>query len=457
MKKTLPLILFMTYGVAVNAAPLYKNEISQHRAICNAILQKQAGTGPAYKTTGIQKRLIANSYTGNGILTDSNHYYYSNGRGSSHSNAESYYDNFYATGVNSTTKNILDDSSINWHLTSGGNLIKTVRETYAYNTDNKVINHDHLTTYYHLGHAITYTSQGNINTVIASDTEGGTAFIPKSTFYAAYNSQGKRISDSTVDLSSGLCTYKRIYTLDANGNMLKFEAYQYISSVWTKSYRNINTYDLSNRLITSTAEYDFTGMGLENYSKDSFAYNGSSPNAVYHITFGWDNLTMDWEKGDCTLYQYNSQGLLDTYYLMNFSSQWDTVERDVHTYDSNNLLLRTNGYVYLGNGVFDTNPYDQSNMYYEDYFPTGINTVVTGDNISIYPNPSKGIINIHTDDNKTGNVSIFNLSGQLILNSSGKQLNKQLIDMQQYPSGNYIIHIADDSGKQLYQQQLSKL
>lgn len=457
MKNVLPLILFAAGCITANAAPLQKNTSSQHVAMYSAILQKQAATSPAYKTTATQKRIIANSYVASGVLTDSNHYYYSNGRGFIHTDVNSFYDNFYITAIN-PVQSIFSDSSVNWHNGTMG-LYRTGTKAYTYDANLHITNMGSYSPWYRAMYVPVYSSStGLLTSLTISDTSGGTGMIPKQRMYMFYDGQGRRIYDSTYSVTLNAPLNKRMFTYDANGNMLKFETSQLVSGTWATTYRNTNTYDVANRLVTSVAELDFTGAGLVNSNKDSFGYTGSSVNPSFHIDYSWDDVNSLWQDQEIIRNQYNAQGLLDTYYIVRYTTQWDTIERDVHIYDSNGLLLRSNGYAYNGNGVFSATPYDQSLQYYEDYFPAGIsNTTVDNDGIVIFPNPSTGFININTGIVETGSVAIFNMNGQLMYNTSSRIIDKQVIDIRQYPAGNYIIQIKDDNGQQLYRQRFSKI
>ena len=82
----------------------------------------------------LKKRVIATSYFANGSLQDSNRYYYSYGRGSEHTNAESYYDN-YLRGSDAE-QNIHCDSSANYVNFGGTMMMRLSGKSYHYNSNN---------------------------------------------------------------------------------------------------------------------------------------------------------------------------------------------------------------------------------------------------------------------------------------------------------------------------------
>lgn len=70
-------------------------------------------------------------------------------------------------------------------------------------------------------------------------------------------------------------------------------------------------------------------------------------------------------------------------------------------------------------------------------------------NLIIYPNPVKNILNINWDDkiNKQLNIKIFNLTGQLVLETNIEKDNKnQYIDLSTLPSNIYLIKLTDIDG-----------
>ncbi|MGB4229295.1 MAG: T9SS type A sorting domain-containing protein, partial [Bacteroidales bacterium] len=70
-------------------------------------------------------------------------------------------------------------------------------------------------------------------------------------------------------------------------------------------------------------------------------------------------------------------------------------------------------------------------------------------NLIIYPNPVKNILNINWDDkiNRQLNIKIFNLTGQLVLETNIEKDNKnQYIDLSTLPSNIYLIKLTDIHG-----------
>jgi hypothetical protein len=456
MKQILPLLLLATSAISTFAAPHNKKTNTQHQAIYTAILQKQSTSNSVNKTTAIQRRLIANAYTVNGILTDTNHYYYSNGRGSSLSDATSYYDDFYITAID-PVHTLQCDSSTNSHFYSG-QWYKSGTRSYTYDANNRITKMLSQSYSYITSYLPTYNTSGKMDTIVMADTMASVPSVkPKTKMYIVYDVLGRRIKDQTNKIDGSLYT-KREYTYDANGNRVRFDSYQYNAGSWELTYKNQNSYDASNRLSVSTSEIDFgTGSGLEKSSKDSFAYVGSNTKPYYHISFQWDTNLGDWVADEIILNQYNAVNLIDTYYIIRYTSQWDTIERDVYTYDSDNFILSSNGYSYIGNGTYSATPYDQTTMYYENYFPANISSTSTSQHeITVFPNPSSNTLNITTSYTGKYTLSIYNTTGQVMYYQTNITDAQTIINTSAYSPGNYIIHISAITGATIAQKQFIK-
>lgn len=72
--------------------------------------------------------------------------------------------------------------------------------------------------------------------------------------------------------------------------------------------------------------------------------------------------------------------------------------------------------------------------------PVGINEITASEQVTIFPNPSNGEINISTDLT-VESVSLITLNGQIVLTSSSKKL-----DLTTFPSGVYFLNIQTNKG-----------
>jgi hypothetical protein len=74
----------------------------------------------------------------------------------------------------------------------------------------------------------------------------------------------------------------------------------------------------------------------------------------------------------------------------------------------------------------------------------GINENKAEANVSIYPNPTKGKVNL-TIPSEQANVSVYNALGKVIANYNNVQ-NGASIDLSNNPNGVYLIHVATEKG-----------
>lgn len=345
----------------------------------------------------------------------------------------------------------MSDTNASWRYYNGS-LNKTHDDFFIYDGNNRVINHIYSATSYNLQHSIVYNSKGTIAQVTTSDSLVNNTFIPKTIVYMTYNAQNKRIADSTFDLIKNKSEFKRNYTYNTAGNITSFKSYQFQNNNWVQTYEAIYSYDGSDRLILSHASYTINSTLYQ--SKDSFAYIGTNTKPYYEVDMTWDNGLSQWVPGDAYIYQYNTAGFIDTYYIHQYTTQWDTIERDVMIHDTDGLLQRVNGYLYNGNGNFAATPYDQTMMYYQAYDPLTIqkenNTVL----LSLYPNPAYNTLSVQTTL-QNGNIIITNMNGQIV-HSEQLTGQQQTINIQHLPTGNYILNVSNKNETQTSHQQFVK-
>ncbi len=72
--------------------------------------------------------------------------------------------------------------------------------------------------------------------------------------------------------------------------------------------------------------------------------------------------------------------------------------------------------------------------------PSAVQNVNTTNGISTYPNPCSGVLHVKTANEEM--IKMYDLSGRIIYN--GRTVNGD-IDMQNMPSGNYILTIGEES------------
>lgn len=451
------LLTMMMAGVTLSyAAPLNKKKayVHEEQKLAHEMAWQKQNTRMSAKGTATMRRIVATTYEANGVLIDTNAHIYSNGRGSVHSvMPESYYDN-YSMVARDYGKAIQCDTSIGWY--DNGSLLWDGTSVYAYDAANNTTKHLYMSPYFMLQHEGTYNSSNKLVTITTSDTFGGTALLAKTRMYILYDGNGRRVQDSTVTIATGIQTGRREYTYDANGNMVKYESYSLMGgSTLQLFYRGVYTYDTLGRVLTESDAYDF-GNGLMNSSMDSFAYTGSHIHPVHHRTALWVDTLQVWDDYEILEYSLNTQGQPDSYIIYRHINQWDTIERDVYHYDSHGLMVKSNGYLYMGNGQYSSTPYDQNTLYYEEYDPASVPGVVHSiRQLVLAPNPANNNIGFEAQTGFTV-LRIMNTMGQVVMKNEVIESGNQTINISELAAGNYMMTLYNPAENTMMQAKFVK-
>lgn len=451
------LALMMCYMAAEARHPSKVNNLMSRNTpdaeVLRDILAKQMQhNNAAMKGTGIEKRLKGHNYVENGILEDTTYYTYSNGRGSTHPVISSYYGYYSPSVLNSKQFVFCDTMYSRADYSGSGNLYENYYY-YEYDSHNRVVYYVTGYSSFTYGYQLAYNSGNLLQTFTTIDLDA-TPIAPVSKIYFSYNSLGQRTTDSSADLKTNKPSSKREYLFDVSGNRVAYLAYQYKNNQMELYYKTTYTYDNNNRILTSISEID-NGTGMEFSSKDLFAYTGTANQYTHYSTYEWDNMNSEWVPEEMQTFTLNMAGMIDTYYIYTWNnSQWDTTEMDIYTYN-NDLLVRTNGYIYTGSGNFSSIPYDQMDYYFEEYFPAGIASAEVSAGVVLYPNPATNVLHIK-GKSINGNVSVNNINGQVIYKEQYKNVEDCRINISGFPSGNYILNIQDAQGPRIYQQLFTK-
>lgn len=438
-----------------HAAPLNKKKAyvhEEHKLAHEMAWQKQ-NARTAAKGTATMRRLVATTYAANGVLIDTNAHIYSGGRGSVHTVlAESYYDTYSMPGI-PPEKTIFCDTSIGWY--DNGALLWDGTSVYTYDAANNTTKHYYSSPYFMLQHEGAYNSSNKLVQVTTSDTFGGTALLAKTRMYIIYDGNGRRVQDSTVSIASGTQVGRRLYTYDANGNMVQYDSYSLMGgSILQLFFRATYTYDANGRVLTESTAYDF-GNGLNNSAFDSFAYSGNAIHPVHHRTASWVDTLQAWDDYEILEYTLDAQGRPDTYIIYRHINQWDTIERDVYQYDTHGLLVKSNGYLYMGNGQYSSTPYDQSTLYYEDYDPASVANISDGKQFVLAPNPAHNNINFGVEQGFMS-MQVTNTMGQVVMREEGIYSGSKTIDISELPAGSYVMTLHNPADNRVVHAKFVK-
>lgn len=403
------------------------------------------------KTTAVKKRIIATSYFANGYLIDSNRYYYSYGRGSEHTNAESYYDN-YLRG-SEEEQNIHCDSTVNYINYGGTSIIRSSNKTYKYNNNNLPDNFVFTNTGNYKQYCnITRNAAGKPTTISFRDTSGAGAQLSNYTRYLNYNTAGYLVTDSSYNTMNNTPYLKRITVYDANNNDTLLSAYSYKNGSWALTGIIRKTFDANNRLIRKIAQKD-TGTGLHYTQTDSFGYRGTDTSQNYHVVYNWDANISQWVGVEKYNTYFSTNKLTDTILIQKWNSSWDTLERIITYYDTDGLIQYGQSYKYNGGGVYASAPYDRTSFYFQTYNPASIITTEKVAGIIVSPNPSKGIMAVKTNNATFSHIIITDMQGRIAFSQSQPETDNAIINTQ-LSTGTYILSIHDKQGTKITSSQI---
>ncbi len=66
--------------------------------------------------------------------------------------------------------------------------------------------------------------------------------------------------------------------------------------------------------------------------------------------------------------------------------------------------------------------------------------------MNIYPNPAEDLLTINLDNEITGRLNVYDLTGQIVLTQDIQSALKLEIDIKKIPSGLYIIKLICSKG-----------
>jgi len=143
-----------------------------------------------------------------------------------------------------------------------------------------------------------------------------------------------------------------------------------------------------------------------------------------------------------TLYEKSAQDLTTVSNFITTSyvpaaDEWVTTYIDLSAYMGQEIKVR-----------FEAHAGYSNNLYIDDIHilnePVGV-AEINKNNISVYPNPTQGTLNIADPDEVVQNIQIYDSTGKLVYNSSTKQVHEP-IDMSAYQQNMYFIKMQTVKG-----------
>ena len=82
----------------------------------------------------------------------------------------------------------------------------------------------------------------------------------------------------------------------------------------------------------------------------------------------------------------------------------------------------------------------------KDTTVTSITSIEYLSNVKVYPNPTKGFIQIETKNNPISSVQLFSVQGKLLNSQDGLNSNSLILQIDNYPVGLYFLNVIDHNG-----------
>jgi len=435
------------------------------KAIKGKILSQQAAKTAAKGAAGTDERLIGASLYQGDIVTDSTRYIYSGTRYSDVTNIDfnSYQDNFDPSSSimplelgDAVHNRLAYDTMYHYSMPgSGSSLVLDIILSKAYDTDNRAVMMNFqgfdaglpaMQQRYYITYAGTGTDIGQA--VLLNDTSElfTGMFDTAQVFTVQYNAGAQREQDSLYQAGAAgynLTTYT--YTTEGLISSVLFSTSP-DGVTYVPQNRSSYTYDESNRLVRDLEEVYADTEWQPSYL-DSFSYTGTSPLYTHNISYAYT--AGDWTPD----YQFDAVlhtgfTAYDTAFVLQDWGEGILEPTLMLTFKYNTNEHLTNMYFYFadGEGGYMEDPIIDLRYFYGPIVPVSVPEVaVSAPAVKLYPNPATSHIFVEAAGKV--NVSVYNLSGQLLLQQSSAAQNGGVqLNIANLPAGTYVADVQTEKG-----------
>jgi len=230
-------------------------------------------------------------------------------------------------------------------------------------------------------------------------------------------------------------TARDSYTYDANNNKTTYLYQIWFDTEWMDFMKSIYTYDANNH-ITDELSQIRNDTTWEDDTKKMYSYDARY-NMISETVEDWNGA--GWDNSERSTYTYDANNN-ETSFLVQFwnGGNWQNVFQSRHAFDENNLMIYgvSVGWDMEKNTIESS---DSTRVYYHEV-ATSI-PALSEANISVYPNPAKGMLTINSSRSIT-TIEVYNLSGKRIYSDFDvKQQTSKEIDLSGCSKGIYILKI----------------
>ena len=360
---------------------------------------------------------------------------------------------------------------------------------------------------------LTQVFDGNDNILSTLIQEwDGVAWVNSYGLAYTYDGYNNILSETELEWNSGNnawdSLYRYMYVYDVNHVLISETGIENTGSAWQNSYQYAHTPDMNGNIIFSALSYWNIGNSVwDSFGKQHFTFNTDDL-----VVESWDESWQvnTWQKHSKYLTTYNTSDLPHTITRQSWDgSNWVTARIVTNTYVNNDLVnvleqygngdnLTNQDYTFDGNhnrlssvdqhwfnnawvndrkmewtynsfnqmltdkmfrwinNAWGHTDGDLTNRYYYETYTAGIEDKTRNTEIKVYPVPARNFVKVGMawSEPQAFNVSILDMSGRLVRSYGEKACSQysRTIDVNQLPSGNYIIKIAGMKGKAMYQQ-----
>lgn len=284
-----------------------------------------------------------------------------------------------------------------------------------------------------------------------------TAAMP--VFVNEYNAQGYS-HDAQIVVYNGPDTEhvgKQIYIGSNENKVVVVDVTNKLTPVLISNFTYTNTAYTHQGWLTENHKYFLLGDEID---EQTFGFNTKT--VIVDMT-DLDNPVLKWNyNGLTTAIDHNGYTKGNDFYLANYRAGLRIM--DISNIDTANMNEI---------GFFDTYPSSNSNQFngawsVYPYFASGSviisdierglfivkknavlsNTEFTNSEISLFPNPTTGLVNIHFN-NPIEKIEVFNLLGAKVMTKIGLNLNEVQLNVGDLSAGMYILYVNDSISQKL--------
>lgn len=272
-----------------------------------------------------------------------------------------------------------------------------------------------------------------------------------------YNSESQRTEDLLV-YSPSSNHWKREYTYNPAGRLASMteSGSEDGGATFVEDIRYIYAYDSDNRLI-QVEELEYDGSSWTTFIDDVFGYTGTSQLPTYNFTMlaytpgvlephsQMDAVLLPgYDRYDTVYIKENMGAGLEDYSFVkvHYNADGHITSREEYLWEDAPAITAAKGVAY------EAVPNTITSYTYSAVMPSSIPNATTQQeqaSVSLYPNPAAtGIFVAGTGRMQ---VSVYNLSGQLLLQQSGTAQNGGMqLNIASLPAGTYIADVQTEKG-----------